>query len=126
MFTGVAVSSMPTVKQFFSRQDFSIIASGSSLKSSLSHLLSSPARGKFPNDGHSFTAWGTRNSEPFKHHEELRMRDLEPIYGQHKVGKVPREEVSQIHLTQDISVTRESLEEVSSKPAASSRHFCNV
>lgn len=115
MFTGVAVSSMPTVKQFFSRQDFVFMSWGSSLKSSLSHLLSSSTREKISDDNHSFTAWSGSKTQTSIDGGKFRMKDLESNGGQHKVGKYPRREESQIHLTHDISVTQDRLDDAPKK-----------
>lgn len=97
MFAGVAACSMPTVHQFFTRQNFSLITWTSSLKASLTHLLSGYSREKLPDHNPSFTEWGGSNTHTsVVKAERFRMKSLEPGA---RVGD------SQIHLTQDISIT---------------------
>lgn len=96
IFAGVAASSMPTVKQFFNRQNFSLKSWGLSIKSSLPYLRSSSAR-----------VPGGSNTHAAQDHGGLRMKDLESDGYEHIGAKARRAGDSQIRLTQDISVTRE-------------------
>lgn len=102
MFAGVTASSMPTVKQFFTRQDFSLMSWTSSVKSSLTHLLSSSAREKRDDDNPNSTNWGGSKKHPVEDHEAFRMKSGSC---ERKTVKAHRTGDSQIYLTTDISVT---------------------
>ena len=93
MFAGVAASSMPTVKLFFSRQNFSLRSCRSCLKTGLTRLL-----------GRSIT-------RPLDNREGHRMKDLESAGWEHKAAKASPVEDMQIHLTQDSSYTQEELDD---------------
>lgn len=105
MFAGVTASSMPTVKQFFTRQDFSLMSWTSSVKSSLTHLLSSSAREKLDDDNPNSTNWGGSKTHTLEDHEAFRMRDLKAGSCERKTVKAHRTGDSQIYFTTDISVT---------------------
>lgn len=122
MFAGVAASSMPTVHQFFVRRNFSLTSWGSSLKSRLTHLLDSSAREKISYNDPSFTGWGRSDTHTSGDSERFKMRDLESDGCKHTTTKAPRAENSQIHLTQDISITQEPLDDASFKRAETSRY----
>jgi len=122
MFAGVAASSMPTVNRFFTRQNFSLTSLKSSLKSSLTYLLSSSIREKLPDYNPSFTDWGGSNTHTSEDREGCRMQDLESDGCDRKAAKAPRVGDSQIHLTQDISVTQEQLDDASFRPVVTARH----
>ena len=116
MFAGVAASSMPTVKQFFSRQKFSLASWKSALKSSLTHLISNSARVKIPDHNPSFRGWDAGNMHTSTNRAGFRMRDLESGGGERKATRVPGEGGSQILLTQDISSIQEQLNGASLEP----------
>ncbi|MCJ1379010.1 hypothetical protein MMC17_002109 [Xylographa soralifera] len=122
MFAGVAASSMPTVNQFFTRQNFPLRSWRSSLKSSLTRLLSSFARVKSLNRNSSFTDWGRSNTHISKDPEGFRMKDLKSNGYEHKAAKAPRMGDSQIHLTEDIPITQEQLNDISFGPVVTGRH----
>lgn len=90
MFAGVAASSMPTVKQFFSRQNLSLTSWRSSVKFRLSHLLSSSVRVKLTDENPSFTDWGGIDTHAPEDHEGLRMKDLESDGYERKAAKARR------------------------------------
>lgn len=93
MFAGVAASSMPTVKLFFGRQNFSLSSCGSFLKAGLTRLL-----------GRSVTI-------PLDNREGHKMEDLESDGCERKAAKTSPVEDTQIHLTQDSSFTEEELDD---------------
>ncbi|KAL9126710.1 MAG: hypothetical protein Q9175_007876, partial [Cornicularia normoerica] len=90
MFAGVAASSMPTVKQFFCRQNLSLTSWRSSVKFRLSHLLSSSVRVKLTDENPSFTDWGGIDTHAPEDHEGLRMEDLESDGYERKAAKARR------------------------------------
>ena len=104
MFAGVIASSMPTVKQFFSRQIFSLTSLNFS---SIRHLRSRSARVKLSDDDPSFTGWGGSNTHTSEGREGFRMKGLESDGYKQKVEKAPRVRDSKIYLTRDISDTQE-------------------
>jgi len=107
MFAGVAASSMPTVKLFFYRQNFSFPSFGSAWKSSFSQLIKSSKREQIPEDDPGLT-WGIGKTRTHTTtaHGTYKMRDLESG-GVAKKTNRGRDEGSQIFLTQNVSVTRE-------------------
>ncbi len=116
MFAGVAASSMPTVYQFFTRQNTLLMSWTSSLSSSLTHLLRSSAREKLPDHNPSVTEWGRSNTHTSEDRERFRMKSLNPGGSERKAAKAPRAGDSQIRLTQEISIIQERLRDVSSQP----------
>ncbi|KAL6714315.1 hypothetical protein ACLMJK_007738 [Lecanora helva] len=122
MFTGVAVSSMPTVNQFFSRQDFSPLSWRLSLKSSLTRLLTNSTREKIPEGDYNSTTKGGSKTHTAGNNEGYNMRDLESNGDRNGFGMVARSDDSQIHLTHDISITQEQLDDSMYKPVISSQH----
>lgn len=100
MFAGVAACSMPTVKLFFTRQDFSLGSWRSSLKSSVTHLVGSFARVKLPD--YNLMGWGGSNTHTFDNRRGSRMTDLESDGCERKAARTPPVGDSQIHLT-DVS-----------------------
>lgn len=119
MFAGVAASSMPTVSQFFTRQSLSL----TSLKSTLTHLLSSSsARMKLPENSPSFTDWGGSNTHTSEDREGCRMKHLGPDGCARKAAKAPRVGESLIYLTHDISITQEQLDDASFRPVVTDHH----
>ena len=104
MFAGVTASSMPTVKQFCTRQNFSLTSWTSSLKIRFTRLRSSPATVKLPDHDPSFPDWGGSDRGIRGDDERFRMRDLESDGCERKAAKASRVEAPRIHLTQDISV----------------------
>ncbi|CAD6566657.1 MAG: hypothetical protein ASARMPREDX12_008782 [Alectoria sarmentosa] len=119
MFAGVIASSMPTVKQFFSRQIFSLTSLNFS---SIGHLRSRSARVKLSDDDPSFTGWGGSNTHTSEGREGFRMKGLESDGYKQKVEKAPRVRDSKIYLTRDISNARESLDNAPSRPVVIGRH----
>ena len=93
MFAGVAASSMPTVKLFFSRQNFSLGSCRSCLKTGLTRLL-----------GRSIT-------RPLDNREGHGMKDLESAGCERKAAQASLVEDMQIHLMQDSSYSQEELDE---------------
>lgn len=118
MFAGVAASSMPIVSQFFTRQNLSL----TSLKFSLTHLLSSSARMKLPDYSPSVTDWGGSNMHTSEDREGCRMKHLGPDGCERKAAKAPRVADSLIYLTHDISVTQEQLDDASFRPVVTGHH----
>ena len=108
MFAGVAASSMPTVKQFFSRQNFSLSSCWSSLKTGRTRLL-----------GRSIT-------RPLDNREGHKMKDLESDGCERKAVKASPEEDMQIPLTQDTSYTEEELDDAAFRSLVTGRYheFC--
>lgn len=116
MFAGVAASSMPTVHQLFTRQNISLMSWTSSLKSSLTHLLSSSTRERLPDYNPSVTEWGGSNTHSSEDRERFRMKSLNQDGSERKEAKAPKAGDSQICLTQNISITQEKLRNASSRP----------
>lgn len=116
MFAGVAASSMPTVHQFFTHQNISLMSWTSSLKSSLRHLLSSSAQERLPDYNPSVTEWGGSNTHTSEDRERFRMKSLNQDGSERKAAKAPKAGDSQICLTQNISITQEKLRDASSRP----------
>ena len=110
MFAGVSASSMPTVNQFFTRQKYSLTSWTSSLKSSLTHLLSSSPREKLTGYDHSFPERAGTSTNISGDHQGLRLKDLEVNGSKRKAAKPSRTEDSQIHLTEDISIVHQQLD----------------
>ena len=117
MFAGVATSSMPTVKLFFSNQKFSLGSCGLSLKTGLTRLL-----------GRSIT-------RSLNNREGHKMKDLESDGCERRAAKAsPVENMqiyltqdSQIHLTQDSSCTQEEMDDAAFRLMVTGRYhdFCN-
>ena len=105
MFAGVAASSMPTVHQFFASQTISLMSWTSSLRSSLNNLLRSSTREKLSDHNYNITELGRSNLPIPEDRERFKMKSLNPDGSERKVTIVPRAEDSQIHLTQNISIT---------------------
>ena len=122
MFAGVAASSMPTVNQFFTHQSFPLKSWRSSLRSSLTHLLSSSARVKLPGRNSSFTDWDQSNTHTSKYREGFKLEDLKSDGYEGKAAKDPRMGDSEIHLTEDRSTTHEQLNGTSLGPVVTSLH----
>ena len=122
MFAGVAASSMPAVNRFFTRRDFSIRSWRSSLKSSLRHLLSSPAREKLSDRNSSLTGWGRSNMHASEDGEGSRMKVLGLDGCDRKTVKAPRVGDSQIHLTPNLSVTQDRLDDSSFRHVVTGCH----
>lgn len=116
MFAGVAASSMPTVHQFFASQNILLPSWTSSLKSSLTNILRSSAREKLPDHNPSVTEWGNSNSHTSDDHERFKMKSLNPDGSGRKLARPARAGDSQIRLTQDISITQDSLPNASFRP----------
>ena len=109
MFAGVAASSMPTVRLFFSRQNFSLSSCGSFLKTGLTRL---PGRSII---------------RPLDNREGHKMKDLESDGCEPKAVKASPVEYTQIHLTQDSSVTQEELDDAAFRLLVTGRYheFCD-
>ena len=122
MFAGVAASSMPTVNQFLTRQNLTLMSWTSSLKSSITHLLSSSKLVKLSDNDSNITAWGRGNTHNSETHGAFTMKDLKSNDDVRKAAKISRMEDSQIRLTHDISVTEHSLDEASFKPVLPGRY----
>ena len=103
MFAGVAASSMPTVHQFFTRQNFSLASKWASLKSSLKYQPNSSTQIKLSEHNPGATRWAESNTRTFEDGEGTRRQDLESNgYGPETV-KSPRMGNPDIHLTRNMS-----------------------
>jgi hypothetical protein len=111
MFAGVAASSMPNVNQFFTRQNISFMSWTLSLRSGLSNLLSTFTREKLPDYKASYTDWNGSNKHTSESRERFRMKDMDSHGSGRNMAKAPKVRDSQIHLTQDISITRERMDQ---------------
>ena len=116
MFAGVAASSMPTVKSFFSNQNFSLGSCGLSLKTGLTRLL------------------GRNVTRSLDNREGHKMKDLESDGRERRAANAsPVEDIqiyltqdSQIHLTQESSYTQEELDDAAFRLLVTGRYhdFC--
>ncbi|KAI9656910.1 MAG: hypothetical protein M1821_003549 [Bathelium mastoideum] len=110
MFAGVTASSMPTVTQFFSRQNFSIASWASSLRSNITRLLSlsEQASGKRPAEDELIVrVWGRSNWQAYGDDKPLRMKNL--ISGGYKPPmptRTTQASDSQVELTRTASATQ--------------------
>ena len=105
MFAGVAASSMPTVHQFFTSQNTSLMSWTSSLRSSLTHFLRSSSREKLSDHYHGATEWEGSNMHTSEDRERFRMKSLNLDGSERKEAKTPWAEGSQIRLTENLSIT---------------------
>jgi len=135
MFAGVAASSMPAVNQFITRRNFSLMSFGSSIKSTFSNLLSSSNREMLPDYNNSNPGYSTwRGTKPQSSHagathtthtavtrDRYEMRELKSEGGERKGAKILRRD-SQTHLTQEITIIREPLDDGSSIEEAKGHH----
>lgn len=110
MFAGVAASSMPTVHQFFKRQNFSLASLWSSLKSNLLHSHSNGTKTKLPNDLPGFQELSEGGFQRSKGHKGIGKNNPDYDASGRKVNKASS---TQIHLTQEILVTQEQHKDVS-------------
>ena len=122
MFAGVTASSMPTVNQFFTRQRSLLASWTSSLKSSLSHLLSSSPREKLTGYSPSFTERAGSIADTSGDRQGLKLKDLEVDGCKRKAAKPPPVGDSQIHLTEEITIAHEQLDETLLKSIVTDRH----
>lgn len=94
----------------------------SSVRSSFTSLIGSSTRVKLPHDDHSLP-YGGKTEHISEGRGGFKMKDLESGDYRHKAVKSGQvEEDSQIHLTQDISVTQEQLDDPSLRPVANPSH----
>lgn len=112
MFAGVSASSMPAVKQFFRRQNFSPRSWKWALKS---NSTSRSAREKITERSPRFMELGG-DTHAAKASAESWAKDLESGGGERGWVKASRPEGSQILLTRDISVIQEQLSDASDIP----------
>ena len=103
MFAGVAASSMPTVHQFFNRQNFSLASLWSSLKSRLTHSHTNGTKTKLPNDLPGFLELSEGGKV---------VRTKDPMYDA-SGRKLHKASSTQIHLTQEILITQEQHKDAS-------------
>lgn len=123
MFAGVAASSMPTVHQFFTRQNFSLASRWSSLKFSLAHSPSRSTQVKLPDYNPTSKDWVGSSTHTSKGREGTRRQDLESDGCERNAVKASRMGNSQIRLTQDISITQEQRDDASLRPVVTDRHW---
>ena len=71
---------------------------------------------KFSNDKHNLKNWANSDLHNSQDRKEIRNRDLETDGCQRQLVGASRLENSQIHLTQDISITQEPLTDASFRP----------
>lgn len=118
MFAGVAASSMPTVHQFFTRQNFSLASRWLSLKSSLIGSKSGVVQMKASNHDFNIKNWGNNKLHSSQNRKGIKKRDLESDGCERNTVEASSMGNSQIHLTHDISITEESLVNASFAPEA--------
>lgn len=120
MFAGIAASSMPTVHQFFTRQNFSLGSRWSSLKSSLLHSQSNAAQNKLSSHHPSFMELGGGSIQSSEGCKQSKRKDVEHDA---RGRKAKTASSTQIHLTLDISVTEERQNDASPRPEVTNRRW---